>query len=161
MNKKRMADTIYFVPDHGVLQIGVAIWIKIVGPHETMLLACRHRKRTDPSHDITYGLSCLKFVYQTLMLGFKSTVPIDFRVIEAKYTVGFVNLNVCVMVAREHFEAKRTELILFAYLVCLVDHSANCLVLVHDDLGDEVFEREILFSEVEMRYDTLSSESDI
>lgn len=82
------------------------------------------------------------------MLGFKPAVPINFRIIETKCTIGFVNLNIRIRVSSKEFEAESPILALFSYLVDLVDYSAYCRIFVQKNLGDELFEWEILAPEI-------------
>ena len=88
------------------------------------------------------------------MLGLQSAVPVDFRVVEMKRAIGFVNFNIGVKVTGKDLEAESPILAMLAYFVDLVDHGANCGILVQNDLGDELFIREVLFSEIEMCWDT-------
>ena len=84
------------------------------------------------------------------MLGFKSTVPVHFRIVEAEGTTGFMNLDMRVTFAREKFEVKGPILTLFAYLIDFIDYSANSWILVQEDLSNEIFEWKILLSEIQM-----------
>ena len=62
-----------------------------------------------------------------------------------------MNFNIGVRVTGKDLEAESPVFALLAYFVDLVNYGANCRILVQNDLGDERFVGEILFSEIEMR----------
>ena len=90
---------IYLVPFNGVLQTLVAVWIEIVGPYENVFLSCRNGKGAHASHDIADCFSRFELVYEAAVLCVKSGVPVDFRVIESKSAVLFVDFYVHVVFA--------------------------------------------------------------
>ena len=90
---------VYLVPFNGVLETLVTIWIEIVGPYENVFLPCRNGKGTNASHDIADCFSRFELFYEPAVLCIKSGVPVDFRIIESKKAVFFVDFYVHIILA--------------------------------------------------------------
>lgn len=86
------------------------------------------------------------------MLSFKTTIPVNARIVEVEFTVLFMLDNVQIVVADEDFEGECTELAVRANIFELVDHGADTRILVFENLRNEVFIWVELFAEVEMRW---------
>lgn len=84
------------------------------------------------------------------MFGVEPAVPVDFSVVELESAVFLADCDVEVVRAGEDFVLESAEFVLFAYVVDLVDNGRYTLVLVHQDLGNQVFVLDILIAEVEV-----------
>jgi hypothetical protein len=80
------------------------------------------------------------------VFGFKATVPIDFRVVEAECTICFLDLYSHIVFTGQQLVAKSAVLILLAYFVDFVDDGADVWSLVQENLGNQIPIWEISFS---------------
>lgn len=86
------------------------------------------------------------------MLGLELAVPIDLGVVELEDTVVLGDLDLEVTRAGENFVLEGPKLGLSSNIVNLVDDGFDDRVLVHENLGHQLFVWEILFPEVQMRW---------
>lgn len=84
------------------------------------------------------------------MLGAESRVPVDFRIVELEEAVLFSNFYGHIVRTSKDFVSEGSELILLAYLVDLVDDSADCGVLVYEDGGYEGFVGKVMVAKIKV-----------
>ena len=90
------------------------------------------------------------------MFGVQPAVPVDLRVVEAECAVFLADFDVEVVDAGEELVAEGAEFGFVPDVVDFVDYGADGGVLVHEDFGDEVFEREVGFADVEVGWEGVS-----
>lgn len=140
----------YLVSLDNFTEILETLWVLVIRPHKHALLASRHSKRPNASHDIRHDVAGLKQGSDTLMLRAEFCVPVDLGVVEFEAAACFADFDQHVIRPGEHFVREGAEFALRADIVCFVDDGADVRVLVDDDLGDDGFVGEILPAEVEM-----------
>lgn len=133
-----------------LLQALVALGIQVVRPDKHPLLPGRHRKRTDPSHNIRDGLPRTELAENPLVLIAESCVPIHLREIELERTPTLVHLDLGVCRSCEHLHGKCAELGLGADVFDFVDDGGDAWVLVDYDRRDQVLIGSVLGTEVEV-----------
>ena len=84
------------------------------------------------------------------MLGVKTAVPVDLRVVEAEGAVLFTDLDVEVVDAGEELVAEGAEFGFLTDIVDFVDYGADGGVFVHEDFGDDVLVGEVGFADVQV-----------
>lgn len=133
-----------------LLQALVALGVQIVRPDKHPLLPGRHRKWTDPSHNIRDGLPRTKLTENPLVLITESCVPIHLREIEPERTPTLVHFDLGICRSCEHLHGKRAELGLGADVFDFVDDGGDAWVLVYYDGRDQVLIGGVLGTEVEV-----------
>ena len=86
------------------------------------------------------------------MLRVEPAVPVHFGVIEAEKTSSLRNFDIEVWRACEEFVGESAVGVFRADKVCLIDYGADGGVFVEENRGDEVFVRDVVFAEIEVRY---------
>ena len=85
------------------------------------------------------------------MLRAKPAVPVHFGVVEAEKTSFLGDFDIEIRRACEELVGESTVRVLGPDEVCFVDHGADGGVFVEENGCDQVFVREVVFAEIEVR----------
>lgn len=151
---------IYLVAFDNLSQISVALWVLVICPHKDALLARRHGKRPDPSHDIDDDLPGLEHGADAPVFGAQLGVPVHLGVVESEDAACLAHLDEQVIWAGEDLVGEGAELVFSTNVVGLVDDGADVWVFVENDLGNDVSVREILPTNIQVCYNGPSKEEE-
>ena len=142
----RMLTCLVFL--YSCLKARVAGGVQIIRPHKYAPFSRGYGKGSHPSRDITDHFAGLKQLDEATVLGVKSAVPVNFRVVEAKNAILFSCFDDHVRISGEELEAESSILALFANVIELVDNGSNLRVFIQENRCNQVFIQQILVTQI-------------
>lgn len=143
---------VHLIPLHRVQHHLVSVRVEVIRPHKDLLLARRHGERSHARHHVADHLAGAELVHETPVLRLQTAVPVHAGVVKAELAVLLMLDDIEIRFAGEDLEGEGAEFADGADVLSLADDGPDAGVLVEEDFGDDLFEGEVLFAEVKVRY---------